>query len=66
MESADNEKKVDKNLGLTATEAKGEQLIKDVPGAQYNINDQAYSQSSKEDFVKTHSKFHHNQEGKVD
>lgn len=28
------------------------------PGKNYNINDQAYSQSSPEDFVKTTSAFH--------
>ncbi|NUY82169.1 hypothetical protein HUK80_14790 [Flavobacterium sp. MAH-1] len=30
------------------------------PGRKFNVNDQAYSQTSPEDFVKTHSKFHHN------
>jgi|GEM_PF-2855485 len=30
------------------------------PGKEYNINDQAYSQTNPKDFVKTHSKFHHN------
>lgn len=29
------------------------------PGHKFNLNDQAYSQSSPKDFVKTHSKFHH-------
>lgn len=29
------------------------------PGRKFNVNDQAYSQTSREDFVKTHSKFHH-------
>jgi len=29
------------------------------PGRDFNINDQAYSQTSPEEFVKTHSKFHH-------
>ncbi|RZJ70524.1 hypothetical protein [Flavobacterium sp.] len=29
------------------------------PGKEINQNDQAYSQSTPRDFVKTHSKFHH-------
>jgi hypothetical protein len=29
------------------------------PGKKFNLNDQAYSQSSPQDFVETHSKFHH-------
>ncbi|HEX8561688.1 MAG TPA: hypothetical protein VF676_01800 [Flavobacterium sp.] len=29
------------------------------PGGKYNINDQAHSQSSKEDFIKTVSNFEH-------
>ncbi|RYG50575.1 MAG: hypothetical protein EOO01_10415 [Chitinophagaceae bacterium] len=29
------------------------------PGKDFNINDQAHSQSSQKDFVKTTSKFHH-------
>ncbi|RZJ65148.1 MAG: hypothetical protein EOO50_15020 [Flavobacterium sp.] len=29
------------------------------PGKKFNQNDQAYSQSSPNDFSKTHSKFHH-------
>jgi len=29
------------------------------PGRNFNQNDQAYSQTSPHDFVKTHSKFHH-------
>lgn len=29
------------------------------PGKDFNQNDQAYSQSSKKDFVHTKSKFHH-------
>lgn len=29
------------------------------PGRDYNINDQAYSQTSPKDFVRTHSRFHH-------
>ncbi|NMH27980.1 hypothetical protein [Flavobacterium silvaticum] len=29
------------------------------PGKEFNVNDQAYSQSSPEDFVRTNSKFKH-------
>lgn len=32
---------------------------KENPGRNYNINDQAYSQTSKDDFVKTVSNFKH-------
>ncbi len=68
MESLENtnEEKIDKNIGLTATESHGEILTKDIPGKQYDINDQAYSQSSKHDFYKTTSNFHHKDEGKID
>lgn len=31
----------------------------DNPGRDLNQNDQAYLQSTSDDFVKTHSKFHH-------
>lgn len=31
----------------------------DNPGKRFNENDQAYSQTRPEDFVRTHSKFHH-------
>lgn len=30
---------------------------------KYNVNDQAHSNSSKEDFIKTTSNFHHKDEG---
>jgi hypothetical protein len=30
------------------------------PGRDFNLNDQAYSQTTPEEFVKTHSKFHRN------
>ncbi len=33
--------------------------VNEKPGSKYNINDQAHSQSSKEDFVKTVSNFEH-------
>ncbi len=32
---------------------------KENPGRQYNINDVAHSQSSRDDFIETVSKFHH-------
>lgn len=31
----------------------------DNPGRDFNQNDQAYSQTRPEDFVRTHSRFHH-------
>ena len=31
----------------------------DIPGKEFNINDKAHNDSSKEDFVKTVSKMHH-------
>jgi len=57
------------NDGMTAKSARmtkedSEQIdaaydVNDKPGSKYNINDQAHSQSSKEDFVKTVSNFEH-------
>lgn len=32
---------------------------KDIPGKEFNINDKAYSDSSKKDYVKTVSKMNH-------
>lgn len=63
--------KFDENDGMTAASARNtkqdsESLnhdsvydASDKPGSKYNINDQAYSQSSKDDFVKTVSNFEH-------
>ena len=55
------------NDGMTAASARASKTIdphqnfefdsSEKPGKKYNVNDQAYSQSSKEDFVKTVSNF---------
>ncbi len=57
------------NDGMTAASARDSKTIEphesydydasEKPGKKYNINDQAYSQSSKKDFVKTVSNFEH-------
>ncbi|NBL64367.1 hypothetical protein GV828_04015 [Flavobacterium sp. NST-5] len=50
----------DKNLReKSASEKESEALIE-----QYKLNDEAFRKSSKEDFVETVSKFHHEDERK--
>ena len=37
-----------------------EKTPKDIPGKEFNVNDKAYADSSKKDFVETVSKMNHN------